>query len=335
MKITICVVLALVMTACTAITPTFSAPTLGVSEQSTSTATHSPTGTPSATASSTPSPSPTQTPTPSPSPTPTPVIFIGAGDIGVCGTDTSEQTAAILDGYPQAAIFTAGDNAYGSGTRAEFRSCFDPTWGRHKDRIRPVPGNHDYINPGAAAYYEYFGEAAGEPGKGYYSYDLGDWHIVALNSLCGEVGGCGIGSAQEQWLRADLTASDKRCTLAYMHYPRWSSGLAGGRGTVSGLVRALVDHGVEVLVSGDDHNYERFAPQNGDGQADPNGIRQFVAGTGGALLRVFSTPQPNSEVRHTGTYGVLKFNLLPDRYSWEFIPVNGQSFSDSGSDICH
>lgn len=260
---------------------------------------------------------------------------MGAGDIGACGIDMDEQTAAILERYPKAAIFTAGDNGYDSGRMVEYLNCFGPSWGRFKDRIRPVPGNHDYFEPGAAAYYQYFGEAAGEPGKGYYSYDLGDWHIVALNSLCGEVGGCGIGSPQEQWLRADLAVSSKRCTLAYMHYPRWSSGLAGGRGTVSALYRALVDHGVEVLVSGDDHDYERFAPQNGDGQADPNGVRQFVAGTGGALQRVFSTPQPNSEIRSTGVYGVLRFTLWPDRYDWEFLPVEGQVFNDSGSESCH
>lgn len=331
MKRILCVaLLSLFLTGCAG-----PSPTLARTETSTLTATLPPTSTASPTASTTPSPTATATPAFTASPTPEPVILIGAGDIGVCGSDADEQTAAIVDRFPQAAIFTAGDNAYGSGTMAEFRSCFDPSWGRHKDRIRPSPGNHDYVEPDAAAYYEYFGAAAGEPGKGYYSYDLGDWHIVALNSLCGEVGGCGIGSPQEQWLRADLAASNQRCSFAYMHYPRWSSGLAGGRGTVSGLFRALVDYGVEVLVSGDDHDYERFAPQNGDGQADPNGVRQFVAGTGGALQRVFSTPQPNSEVRNTATFGVLKFTLLPDRYSWEFIPVDGQTFSDTGEENCH
>lgn len=289
----------------------------------------------SATPSPIPSPTASSTPTASPTPTLTPAVLIGAGDIAVCGVDGDEQTAAILDAYPQSVIFTAGDNAYSSGSAAEYRSCFNPSWGRHKDRIRPVPGNHDYVDPGAAAYFAYFGEAAGEPGKGYYSYELGEWHIVALNSNCAEAGGCGLGSPQEQWLRADLAASGKRCALAYMHFPRWSSGLAGGRGTISALYRALVDSGVEVLVSGDDHHYERFAPMDGDGLPDIRGVRQFVVGTGGGILRGLSTPQPNSEMRLAGTYGVLKFSLSPDSYTWEFVPAGGEAVKDSGQGVCH
>lgn len=248
--------------------------------------------------------------------------------------DEDESTAALLDRFPNATIFTAGDNTYDSGRAIEFQNCYGPAWGRHKDRTYPSPGNHDYMTDMAAPYFEYFGENAGEPGQGYYSYDLGDWHIVSLNSNCNEVA-CGEGSAQYEWLQADLAASPKHCTLAYWHHPRWSSGLAGSSGWTYRFWNLLYEHGAEVVISGHDHDYERFAPMDTNGNLDPNGIRQFVVGTGGTYLRGFGTVLPGSEIRETGTFGVIKFSLFPDRYEWEFIPVEGSTFTDSGSAECH
>jgi len=288
-----------------------------------------PTFTPSPTATLTPTPSPTPTLTP----TPAPINLTGAGDIAVCGQEGDDHTAALLDQI-QGEIFTAGDNSNEAGTTYQFTECFGPSWGRHKERIHPSPGNHDYMTPGAPDYYAYFGPAAGEPGKGYYSYDLGDWHIVALNSNCNHLA-CGPDSEQVAWLRADLEAHPSRCTLAYWHHPRFSSGLAGGSG-LYGFWQVLYEHGAEIVVNGHDHDYERFAPQDPDGNPDPQrGIRQFLAGTGGASQRGQGEIMANSEIFHTGTYGVLKFTLYPDHYDWEFVPVAGESFTDSGSTPCH
>lgn len=283
----------------------------------------------------TPQPSRTPTGTPQPTPTPTPVIFAGAGDIAYCGEAylADEATADLLARLPGAHIFTAGDNVSGVGTRAEFTNCYAASWGKFKDRTRPSPGNHDYQTEGGAPYYEYFGEAAGEAGKGYYSYDLGGWHIVALNSNCDDIA-CGRDSQQAAWLREDLAASENRCTLLYWHHPRWSSGLAGSYGSVSTFWRIAVEMGAEVVVSGNDHDYERFAPQDGDGNSDSMGVRQFVVGTGGSELRVFGEIKPNSEVRKDQTYGIIAFRLYPDRYEWEFLSTTGD-FSDSGSAECH
>jgi hypothetical protein len=298
-----------------------------------------PTGTatpnPTTTATPTPVPTETATPEPSPTPTPTPVVLIGAGDISYCGEAYlgDEATASILERFPEAVIFTAGDNVQGVGIRAEYRNCFDPTWGRFFDRLHPSPGNHDYMTEGGAPYYEYFGERAGPPGLGYYSYDLGEWRIVALNSNCNDIA-CGPDSRQAAWLREDLASSQKQCTLLYWHHPRWSSGLAGGYGSVSIFWRTAVEFGAEIVVSGHDHDYERFAPMDGDGLPSPAGVRQFVAGTGGTTLRQFGEPKPNSEIRYNESNGLLKFHLLPGSYTWEFIPTTGD-FSDSGSGVCH
>lgn len=294
--------------------------------------------TPSLTPTPLPSPTSTATPLPSPTvtltPTPTPVILIGAGDIAGCGEEGDEQTAALLEREPQAAIFTAGDNVYDLGAAIEYKNCFGPSWGRFKDRIHPSPGNHDYMTNKGRPYYAYFGAAAGEPLKGYYSYDLGDWHIVALNTNCNEVG-CGKESPEALWLRQDLQNSTRRCSLLYWHHPRWSSGLAGTNGAISTFWKIAYEFGAEVVVNGHDHDYERFAPQDGEGSADPLGVREFVVGTGGAYLRKFGEVQPNSEVRNSSTHGVLKLLLYPDRYQWEFIPVEGGEFTDSGSGECH
>ena len=261
--------------------------------------------------------------------------LIAAGDIADC-TGGATVTAALLDKLP-GTVATLGDNAYQRGTPDEFARCYAPTWGRHKGRTRPAVGNHEYGTPGASGYFGYFGAAAGDPAQGWYSYELGAWHVVALNSNCGEVGGCGSGSPQERWLRADLAAHPAMCTLAYWHHPRFSSGNAhGDNSTVAPLWGALRDFGAELVLSGHDHDYERFAPQSAEGAADPAGIREFVVGTGGAHLRQFaSQPQPNSEVRIAGIWGVLALRLEPRAYEWEFVPQPGSTARDSGHQACH
>jgi calcineurin-like phosphoesterase family protein len=259
-------------------------------------------------------------------------VLVGAGDIAVCGSGGAEATAKLLDGIP-GTVFTAGDNAYGDGTPKQFARCYDPTWGRHKARTRPSPGNHDYETGDGAGYFGYFGARAGPPGRGYYSYELGAWHVVSLNSNID----MSAGSPQEQWLRADLAATKKRCVIAYWHHPRFSSSDDhGSEPATQPLWQALYDHAAEVVISGHDHTYERFAPQTPDGAADPGrGIRQFVVGTGGKSHYGFDAPLPNSEVRDNTSYGVLKLTLDPGSYSWSFIPVPGSSFTDSGKDTCH
>jgi len=271
-------------------------------------------------------------------------ILVGAGDISTCANDGDEATARILDGvFPAGApadrglVFTLGDNAYDTGSPGEFAACYDPTWGRHRSRTRPAPGNHDYLTPGAQGYFGYFGAVAGDPARGYYSYDLGAWHVVVLNSNCEAVGGCGAGSPQETWLKADLAAHPTRCALAYWHHPRFSSGIIHGDHVfMSDLWRALQQLGVDVALAGHEHNYERYAPQDADGRADPaRGIREFVVGTGGRSLYELGPPRPNSEVRQATTYGVLKLTLHATGYDWEFLPAAGSAFTDVGSGTCH
>jgi Big-like domain-containing protein/calcineurin-like phosphoesterase family protein len=259
-------------------------------------------------------------------------VLVGAGDIASCSSSGDEATATLLDGI-SGTVFTAGDNAYSSGTTTEFANCYDPTWGRHKARTKPAPGNHDYNTSGATGYYAYYGSAAGPSGRGYYSYDLGNWHIVSLNS---EVS-MSAGSAQEQWLRADLAASSKQCTLAYWHKPRFSSGTThGSLSAAQPLWQALYDYGAEIAIAGHEHNYERFAPQTPTGAADPTkGIREFVVGTGGVSHYTGFSKIPNTEVFNGSTWGVFKLTLGAGTYSWQFVPVAGASFTDSGSGQCH
>ncbi|MBE0699348.1 MAG: metallophosphoesterase, partial [Anaerolineaceae bacterium] len=270
-----------------------------------------------------------------PSPTPTPVLLAGAGDIAVCGdlNQGDERTAALIERFPDAAVFTAGDNVYGTGTPNDYAYCYTPSWGRFKDRTRPSPGNHDYETEAGAAYYSYFGRAAGAANIGFYSYDLGSWHIVALNSNCNDIG-CGKESAQAEWLRTDLASNTAKCTLLYWHHPRWSSGMAGGSGSVSTFWRVAVENNADVVVNGHDHNYERFAPQDAEGNADPKGVREFVVGTGGTILRDFGEIKPNSELRYNSTNGIIVFKLYTDHYDWEFVPTSGD-FHDTGSGECH
>jgi hypothetical protein len=309
---------------------------LAATQTMVSTSTLLPSTTPTATATVTPMPSATIAP---PTATPTPVALIGAGDVVVCGVDDDEQTAAIVEQqlalFPNAGVFIAGDTVNESGRAVEYRNCFSPSWGRFLDRIRPAPGNHDVMTDRGAPYYAYFGKAAGEPGMGYYSYNLGSWHIVALNSNC-DVIACGKDSKQVQWLREDLQKNQQPCTLLYWHHPRFSSGLEGSVGTVSSFWRTAYEFGAELVVNGNDHDYERFAPQDADGKPDPaQGVREFVVGTGGAELRGWGTIKPNSEVRDNKTHGVVLFELYADHYTWNFLPAEGGSFTDSGSGSCH
>jgi acid phosphatase type 7 len=249
-----------------------------------------------------------------PGPPPSGKVIVAAGDIADCSSDGDEATARLVIGI-EGTVLTLGDNAYEDGTAQDFSECYEPSWGQFKERTRPAPGNHDYETEGASAYFDYFGDAAGQPGKGYYSYDLGQWHIVALNSNCEEVG-CGASSPQVRWLEADLAKQARPCTLAYFHYPLYSSGeYRPGIHEVKPLWEALHAADADVVLNGHDHNYQRFAPQDPNGKADPErGLREFVVGTGGRSHYSILGPIANSEVYNDETYGVLKLTLRPENY---------------------
>jgi hypothetical protein len=263
-------------------------------------------------------------------------VLVGAGDIADC-TDLSgaEATAKLLEQTP-GTVMAVGDLAYPDGTQDNF-ACYNKTWGRVKDRTRPAAGNHEFHSAGASFYFKYFGKAAGDPNQGYYSYELGSWHIVVLNSECEVMDGCQAGSPQEKWLRADLAVHPTACTLAYFHKPLFSSGGAHGNYyDVKPLWQALYDANADVVVGGHDHDYERFAPQTPDAIPDAKrGIREFVVGTGGKNHRPFGDLLPNSEVRNADTFGILKLTLRSNGYDWQFIPEAGKTFTDSGSGTCH
>jgi hypothetical protein len=260
-----------------------------------------------------------------------PPIVLAAGDIAKCEIlGGAIATSRLLDRLP-GTVLTLGDNAYETGTPAEFEKCYAPTWGRHLERTRPAPGNHDYLTRNAAGYFGYFGERAGTAGLGYYSFDLGTWHVVSLNS---EVP-FGRRSPQGKWLADDLRAHPVDCVLAYWHTPAFSSGPHGDNLAVRELWRQLAEAGVDVGLTGHDHHYERFAPMDAKGRADPvNGMRQFVVGTGGGGVYRWKRISPNSEVRDNSTYGVLQLVLLPGRYEWTFVPVEGLKFTDAGTGTC-
>lgn len=270
-------------------------------------------------------------------------VLIAAGDIADCRSRGDEATARLIQGVT-GTIATLGDNAYQGGSKQEFANCYEPTWGVGKDRIRPAPGNHDYGARGARGYFAYFGAAAGDPGEGYYSYDLGSWHIIVLNSNCEEVGGCETNSPQGRWLRKDLATHPTPCTLAYWHHPLFSSGQEhGGDAAMRPAWQLLYEARADVVLSGHEHNYERFAPQDPRGDPDPkHGIREFVVGTGGAGLYAFGTPLPTSEARNADTYGVLVLTLRLQGYDWEFVSADsglgvtgGSEFTDAGNTVCH
>lgn len=245
-------------------------------------------------------------------------------------------TSDLLVGAGYDAVLALGDIQYEDGAFSKFGLSYDPSWGRVKGITHPAPGNHEYGTGGAAGYYQYFGAAAGDPTKGYYSFDLGGWHLVALNSNCAEVGGCGVGTTQEQWLRADLAAhSSATCTLAFWHHPRFSSGEHGSDSTYTAFWQALYAANADVVLVGHDHDYERFAPQTASGVLDTtSGIREFVVGTGGKNLRTFPTVRPNSEARSATSAGVLELTLGASGYGWRFVPAVG-TFTDAGSGSCH
>jgi hypothetical protein len=260
-----------------------------------------------------------------------PPVLVGAGDIADCGLQGEEATAAIIRSIP-GFVFTAGDNAYQRGAAEEFANCYHPTWGRFRARTRPTPGEHDYQTPGAAGYFDYFGPSAGPPPLGYYSYRVGAWHVVALNSVMA----LDASSPQMTWLRQDLLARDARCVMAYAYHPRFSSGRHGSVPRMQPAWEVLHAAGAALVVSGRDHLYERFAPQSPDGNADPSaGVRQFVVGTGGGLLTHLRARQPNSEKVITGRYGVLKVALGDSTYHWEFLVAPGGQIADSGTAPCH
>ena len=253
------------------------------------------------------------------------VVLVGAGDISTCDNSNDEATAKLLDNI-SGTVFTAGDNAYPSGTYTQFTNCYHPTWGRHKSRTKPVPGNHEYNTSGAAGYFKYFSNT-----PSYYAYNLGDWRIYDLNS---EIDVSST-SAQVKWLKNDLTANPKRCVLAYWHKPRWSSGSHyGSNSKYQTLWKTLYDAGAELVISGHEHHYERFKEMNASGTASSPGLREFVVGTGGASHYSFGSILSTSQVRNSSTYGVLKLTLNSTSYSWKFIPVAGKTFTDSGTTNC-
>jgi acid phosphatase type 7 len=271
------------------------------------------------------------------------VVLVAAGDIA-CPSDEQPRddacqqaaTADLVEAVRPALVLTLGDNQYPSGELAEFERSYDATWGRFKSITRPAIGNHETQTPDAHGYFTYFGAAAGNPATGYYSFDAGSWHVISLNTECHDDDCLEPGSAQDAWLRADLADNRARCVLAYMHRPRFSSDDHHGNATqVTDLWQALYDGGADVVLAGHAHSYERFAPQTPDGELDlDRGLRSFVVGTGGRSLYGLGDKQPNSELFYNGNFGVLRMTLRPDGYSWEFMPIDGGTGVDSGSDTC-
>jgi hypothetical protein len=239
------------------------------------------------------------------------------------------------------AVLALGDLQYEDGAFEKFQASYDPSWGRLKAITRPAVGNHEYLTPGAAGYFDYFNGfgnltgPAGHRNTGYYSFDVGAWHLIALNSNCSKSGGCGPNSPQERWLRADLAAHRTSCTLAYWHHPRFASGRYGDNATYLAFWKALYDYGAEIVINGHDHNYQRYAPQDPDGNATAAGIREFIVGTGGNnQIPVQPGPIRNREAANGSTFGVLKLTLHRTGYAWQFASGGG-SFSDSGAGSCH
>lgn len=261
-------------------------------------------------------------------------VLVGAGDIATCEKTRDEETANLLGLIP-GTVFTTGDNVYDTGSTNEFANCYEPSWGRYKSRTYPSVGNHEYNTLNAQPYFDYFGSRAGEVGKGYYSYNLGKWHVIVLNSNCDAVS-CSEGSQQELWLKNDLQNNATQCTVAYMHHPLFSSGPHGNNINVKPLWNTLYDANVDLVLAGHDHDYERFAAQDPDGNAVASrGIREIVVGTGGKSRYDFTDIKSNSIVRDNSTYGVLKLTLKPTSYDWQFIPITEGTFTDSGSATCH
>jgi hypothetical protein len=264
---------------------------------------------------------------------------LAAGDIAACDTTGDEATAEVLDRL-FGTVIPVGDLAYEAPTAADYDNCYDPTWGRQRARSRPIPGDHDYSDgaTNAQAYFAYFGALAGDPSKGYYSYNLGSWHIIALNSMCSKVGGCDDGDPQEQWLQADLASNVAVCTMAVIHEPRFSSGtIHGNNAEMQAFWQTLYDHNADLVLSASEHVYERFGPQTPTGAADAaRGIRQITVGTGGRSHYGFrSQPVANSQVRNNDAFGILDVTLKNGAYDWRFVPEAGKTFTDTGTAACH
>jgi acid phosphatase type 7 len=296
--------------------------------------------------------------TPGPLPPPHDPVIAAAGDIACDPTNSGfnggngessscrqRYTAELINGLGAQAVLPLGDNQYDCGGYSAFLQSYDLSWGRFRSITHPVVGNHEYLtsggsdcnagNAGANGYFSYFGAAAGQRGQGYYSYDLGGWHLIALNSNCGDAGGCSASSPQGRWLAADLAAHPTRCTLAYWHIPLFSSG-GRANGNSRPFWQVLYDNNADLILSAHDHAYERFAPQTATGTVDrARGIREFIVGTGGANHTSFPITAANSEVRNGTTFGVLKLTLHPTSYEWQFLPEPGGTFTDSGTTACH
>jgi calcineurin-like phosphoesterase family protein len=272
-------------------------------------------------------------------------VIYAAGDIACAPGDASSstkcrqmKTSDIIVSAGASQVLALGDLQYNSASLSNLRASYDRSWGRFKSITRPALGNHEGSGSG---YFDYFNGSgavngpAGERGNGYYSYDVGSWHLIALNSNCSRVS-CSAGSAQGQWLRADLAANPRSCTLAYWHHPRFSSGHDGDGTFMQDVWKTLYDSNADVVLVGHSHNYERFAPMNASGSLDrARGMREFVVGTGGAFFTGVGSARPNSEVRQNNTYGVLKLTLNPASYDWRFVPEAGRTFTDAGSQPCH
>ena len=267
-------------------------------------------------------------------------VVVGAGDIASCTSNGDTATAKLLANI-SGTVLAIGDNAYGEGSLAQFNNCYGPTWGQFKARTQPVVGNHEYRTSGASGYFNYFGA-----GRDVYSYNRGAWHIIALNSECeywatGFKDGPSRCSSQKQanmiaWLKNDLAANPTACTLAYFHQPRFSSGQGGNATETQAIWDALYAANADVVLSGHDHVYERFAPQTPGGQLDTaRGIREFVVGSGGVNHGRFATIKANSQVRNATAFGVLKLTLNSTSYAWKFLPEAGKTFTDSGTTACH
>ena len=269
------------------------------------------------------------------------LTLVGAGDIARCGPEklvNAQATAALLDSIP-GQVFALGDNTYPNGRESEYFQCYDVTWGRHRARTIPVLGSHDTVVPTSYGYFNYFAPVAGDPSKGYYSLNYGAWHIIVLNSLCSFPVDCSSTSPQAQWLQADLAANPptKNCTLALWHVPLYSSTSSSASTTVQPFWQILFNAGVNLIVNGGAHNYERFAPQDPSGNLNTtNGIVEIVVGTGGESHYAFdAATAANSVIRNSSTFGVLQLTLHATSYSWQFVPVAGQTFTDSGTQACH
>jgi 3',5'-cyclic AMP phosphodiesterase CpdA len=276
------------------------------------------------------------------------VVVVAAGDIADCsGSGHHRETAALIDQIAPDAVLTLGDTAYPNGSLDDFLDCYHPSWGRFRPFTRAAVGNHEYHSPHAGPFFAYFCGGSGVPGEGRYSFELGAWHVVVLNSNCGgdldtpssvadEFGGCGADAPQARWLKADLAAHRTRCALAMWHHPRFSSGPHGNADRMTETWRILQEAGVEIVLSGHSHVYERFAPMTADGIVDPvRGVRELDIGTGGTGLHSIGKVVPGSEVRDDGSHGVLRLELRPTSYAWRFVPTPPDTFADSGEMECH